>query len=477
MMINILGSSRRGCDGVNRRDALTVGGLSLFGGLTLPNLLKGAEHAGRPRSEQSLPTGPAKSVILLNLFGGPPSQDMFDMKPAAPANVRGEFSPIDTVIPGLQICELMPEIAKIMDRATLIRTYSHKYNSHNPYNVLTGFDGGNDRENYFAKRTDHPGMGSVLQYLNIGARDVPRYVMMPAFPGYTQSLRRAGPYGGYLGASYDPLFTVCDPKVERESKNDYDPVVAYGQPVLPSLDELPSINADRLDRRKSLLQQIDDQVAQFDKSRATKSMSAFQQQVFQILTGSKTRNAFDLSQEPDEVRDKYGRHLWGSSMLIARRLVEAGSTFITIHWESVGKNHWDLHGNNFGMLRSHLPQLDQLVPSLVKDLEERGLLNSTLVVIMGEMGRTPRVNSKAGRDHWPQCGFSLLFGGGLKPGFVLGRTDNQAAYPVDRPVSAGDMVATIYHQLGINSELTVPDLTGRPIPISHGGEPVFEVIA
>lgn len=476
-MLRILGHGQSGCDHVNRREALTVGGLSLFGGVTLPNLLAASEHTAIPSATPRLPSGPTKSVILVNLFGGPPHQDMFDMKPQAPENIRGELSPIDTVVPGLQICELLPETAKIMDRATLIRTYSHKYNSHNPYNVLTGFDGGNDQQNYFAKRTDHPGMGAVLQYLNIGATDVPRYVTMPAFPGYTQSLRRAGPYGGYLGAQYDPLFTVCDPKVERESKGDYDPVVAYGQPELPSLDELPAITADRLDRRKSLLQQIDEQVAQLDRSRASDSMSAFQQQVFKLLTGSKTRLAFDLSQEPDDVRDRYGRHLWGSSLLIARRLVEAGSTFTTIHWESKGKQHWDLHANNFGMLKSHLPQLDQMIPSLILDLEQRGLLDSTLVVVMGEMGRTPRVNAKAGRDHWPQCGFSLLFGGGTKRGFVLGKTDSQAAYPTDRPVSAGDMVATIYHLLGVNSAQTVPDLSDRPISISHGGEPVHEVIA
>lgn len=476
-MLRILGHGRNCCDGLKRREALTVGGLSLFSGLSLPTLLRASEHAAIPSRTPVLPSGPAKSVILVNLFGGPPHQDMFDLKPKAPENVRGEFSGIDTTVPGLQICELLPETAKVMDRASLIRTYSHKYNSHNPYNVLTGFDGGNDRENYFAKRTDHPGMGAILQHLNIGATDVPRYVMMPAFPGYTQALRRAGPYGGYLGSQYDPLFTVCDPKVERESKDDYDPVVAMGQPVLPSLDELPSVTTDRLDRRKSLLTQIDEQVAQLEGARSSLSMTHFQKQVFTILTGSRTRLAFDLEQEPDDVRDQYGRNIWGSSMLIARRLVEAGSTFITIHWESKGKNHWDLHANNFGMLKSHLPQLDQMVPSLIRDLDDRGLLDSTLVVVMGEMGRTPRVNAKSGRDHWPQCGFSLLFGGGTKRGFVLGKTDAQAAWPVDRPVSAGDMVATIYQQLGVDPRLTVPDLSGRPIHISHGGAPVHEIIA
>ncbi|MBM81824.1 MAG: hypothetical protein CMJ78_14705 [Planctomycetaceae bacterium] len=465
----------RGRDGISRREVMQVGGLSLFGSLTLPQLLRSAQAAGVSKPE-SLP-GPAKSVILLNLFGGPPHMDMFDLKPNAPANIRGEMSPIDTSVPGLQICELLPQTAQLMDRASLIRTYSHNYNSHNPYNVLTGFDGGNDRENYFAKRTDHPSIGSICQYLDIGAEDVPRYVMMPAFPGYTQSLRRAGPYGGYLGSQYDPLFTVCDPKVARESKDDYDPVVAYGEPVLPSLEELTDVTANRLDRRQSLLDQLDANVKAVEGSRAAQSMTRFQEQVFSILTAPKTRNAFDLSRESDRTRDRYGRNLWGSSMLIARRLVEAGTTFITIHWESKGKNHWDLHGNNFGMLRSHLPQLDQLTGALIPDLEERGLLDSTLVVIMGEMGRTPRINGKSGRDHWPQCGFSLIFGGGTKRGMVLGKTDKQAAYPTDRPVSAGDVTATIYHALGVDPTLTVDDLSGRPIHVSHGGEPVWEILA
>ena len=185
-----------------------------------------------------------------------------------------------------------------------------------------------------------------------------------------------------------------------------------------------------------------------------------------------------LSQsETEEMRDRYGRNIWGSSCLIARRLVEAGSTFVTVHWESKGKNHWDLHGNNFGMLKVQLPQLDRLTKALVLDLEERNLLDQTLVVIMGEMGRTPTINKNSGRDHWPQCGFSLLFGGGTKRGFVLGKTDKHAGYPVDRPVSAGDMVATIYELLGVDPHMTVDDLSGRPVYISHGGQPASEVIA
>ncbi|MBP88863.1 MAG: hypothetical protein CMJ64_19480 [Planctomycetaceae bacterium] len=467
-MLKIVGSPTKACDGVTRRELMRVGALSLFGGVSLPNLL---------RASRSVREGSAKSVILINLFGGPPHQDMFDLKPDAPENVRGEFKPIETSVPGTQICELLPEIAKIMDRATLIRTYSHRYNSHNPYNVLTGFDGGNDRENYFAKATDHPSIGSVCQFLDIGTNDIPRYVLMPAFPGYTQALRRAGPYGGYLGSQYDPLFTVCDPKLAREAKGDYDAVEAIGTPTPPSLGALPELTASRLDRRQSLLQQLDAGVRSFEASVASRRMNEFKSKAFSLLSSSKTRAAFDVASEAQQVRDRYGSNLWGSSTLIARRLVEAGSTFITVNWESKGANHWDLHQNNFGMLKVHLPQLDRLVSALVRDLEERSLLDQTLVVVMGEMGRTPTVNKNTGRDHWPQCGFSLLFGGGTKRGCVVGETDKHAAYPVERPVSAGDMVATIYELLGVDPQLTVEDLSGRPERIAHGGQPVREAIA
>lgn len=455
-------------DGLTRRELLRVGGLSLFGGLTLPQFLAAGE---------AHPAAKAKSVILLNLFGGPPHQDMFDLKPDAPANVRGEFKPIATSVPGTQVCELLPNIAKLMDRATLIRTYSHKYNSHNPYNVLTGFDGGKDAENYFAKRTDHPSIGSICHFRNVGRDDVPRYVTMPAFPGYSQALRRAGPYGGYLGSQYDPLFTVCDPRYERESKGDYDCVIPQGIPTPPSLGALPDLTADRLEQRYSLMEQLDRDLIAAEQSGTIARMDGLKQKAFSLLSSSKTRNAFDVSQESEATRAEYGPSLWGSSVLIARRLVEAGSTFVTVHWEAKRGNHWDLHENNFGMLRAQLPVLDQIVNALVRDLEQRGLLDQTLVVVMGEMGRSPQVNGKAGRDHWPQCGFSLLFGGGTKRGVVVGRTDKQAAWPADRPVSAGDLVATIYQLLGIPPTWTVPDLEGRPIPISHGGSPVKEAMA
>ena len=300
-MLRVLGERRSACDGVTRREAIRVGGLGLFGSVSLPAFLHAANQ-----QQTDLPQR-AKSVVVINLFGGPPLMDMFDLKPNAPKNIRGEMIGTPSAIPGLPICSLMPGIAGLMDEATLIRTYSHKYNSHNPYNVLPGFDGGNDAENYFAKRSAHPSMGSICQHLDIGPRDVPRYVLMPAFPGYGQSLRRAGPYGGYLGSRYDPLFTVCEPKWDRKGNGDYDPVLAHGAPLLPSLGELPAVTADRLDRRRSLLDQFDTRLRGIDKTGSVDGMTKFQQQVFGLLTSPKTRAAFDLSRESKTGRDRYGK--------------------------------------------------------------------------------------------------------------------------------------------------------------------------
>ena len=474
-MLRLLSGASQTCDGTTRRELLRVGALSMFGGLTLPRLLQ-AEAQQPPR-----PDGRAKAVILLNLFGGPSHLDMFDPKPAAPSEIRGEFQAIATSVPGVQICEHLPRTAASLHRATLIRTHSHPYNSHNPYNVLTGFSGGNDAENYFAKPTDHPSMGSVMQYAGLRSQDVPSYVMMPAHPGYSQSLRRAGPYGGYLGAQFDPAITLCDPKFSREAdpeKNSYDPIPPIGEPQLPSVDTLPDLSVERLNRRRSLLAQVEASVSRVERSSAVDGLDRFQREAFDLLTSSRTRRAFDLSQEPLEVRERYGQDLYGNCLLAARRLVETGVRFIAVHTESRGAGHWDSHENNFGMLRSyHLPTLDQIYVTLVDDLEGRGLLESTLVVVMGEMGRSPRVNAKAGRDHWPQCGFVLLTGGGARQGFVYGRSDKQGAWPADHPVSSGDIVATIYQLMGVDPAMTVPDMTGRPIYVSHGGAPIWEVIA
>ena len=463
-MLRVLGNKSTACDGLNRREAMQVGGLSLFSGLTLPNLLS-ADDRG---------LGRAKSVILVNLFGGPPHMDMFDLKPNAPEETRGEMKSTSTSVPGLQICDLMPQIATIMDRATLIRTYSHRYNSHNPYNVLTGFDGGSDRDNYFSKVTDHPGIGTVCQYFGMGRDDIAPYVMMPAFPGYSQALRRAGPYGGYLGPGFDPLFTQIEPTLAKEGlEGDYEPTIASGVPTPPSVAELPDLTVDRLSERKTLLQQIDSGLSAIEKRGPVQRMGKFRDRAFQLLTSTKTRSAFDIDQEDTETRDRYGSHIWGNSALIARRLVEAGCRVVTLNF-----GRWDFHSNNFKELKNkYLPLWDQGVTALVEDLHERGLDSDVSFVAWGEFGRTPKINKNAGRDHWPQVGGALLAGGGMRAGQVIGSTDRLGEGPKDRPVHFGEVVSTLYHNMGINAPIsTVKDLQGRPHYLVDGHQPMKELV-
>jgi hypothetical protein len=475
VMLTLLGNSRHCCDGLSRRELMRVGALACFGGLFLPSLAPAAKGTARRAP------GKARSVILLDLFGGPSHLDTFDPKPDAPAEVRGEFAAIATSLPGVLVSEHLPCTARWLRRTSLIRTVSHGYNSHNPYAVMTGFTGGNDRDDYYAKPTNHPSMGSVLKYLEIGRpRGLPGYVCLPAFPGYSQGLRRAGPYGGYLGSQYDPFCSACDPKFAGtldENRDFYShTIVPMGDPQLPALG--PELTVNALDRRRSLLQQVDARTRSLDSSAATNLMSHRQREAFELLLSPAARRAFDLGKEPPPLRDHYGRGLFGSCVLLARRLVEAGVTFVTIHTEAKPNGHWDTHENNFNMLQHVLlPFLDRAVAALLEDLDGRGLLETTLVLVTGDMGRTPRVNKKAGRDHWPQCGFCLLAGGGVKEGLVYGTSDRQGAYPKDRPVSPGDLVATVYQLTGADPERTIPDQSGQPIPIAHGGKPIWDILA
>jgi len=474
-MLRVLGRGQTTvCDGTTRREVLRVGGLSLFGSMTLPRLL-------RAKEQDPARVARAQSIILVNLFGGPSHIDMFDMKPDAPAEIRGEYKPIPTSLPGLHICEHMPRLAKWMHKGTLIRSVTHGYNSHNPYALLTGFTEGNDRENYYAKRTDHPGIAAVCQYLGLGPRDLPCSVFLPALPGYSQGLRRAGPYGGYLGRQYDPLFTDCAPKFDREfdqNKSFYEANAPQGEPRLPTVDALPDLTIDRFRSRTRMLDEVDRQLAGFERSREFATLDHFQSKAIELLTSSRARHAFDLASEPEEVRKLYGKSLFGTSLLVARKLVEAGVTFVGMTTESRGSGHRDTHEKNFSLMKDfNLPNLDEISAGLLEDLEQRGLLETTLVVIMGEMGRAPRVNPKAGRDHWPQCGFALFFGAGVKEGFIHGSSDRIGAHVADHPVTPGDLIATMYHLLGVDSQMSVLDLTGRPIPIAHGGMPITEILA
>jgi hypothetical protein len=469
-MLNLLGRGAKTCDGVTRREMLQAGALSLFAGLTLPRLLR----AGGGK----LPAGKARSVIMFNLLGGPSHQDMFDLKPSAPLEIRGKFKPIATSVTGIRICEHLPKTARLMHKACLIRTFTHSFNSHDPLPFMTGYT--DDRFLDQAKPSDPPDIGAICQYLGRGKKGLPGAVCMPCYPGWGEAWKRRGPYGGFLGSQYDPLFTRCAPTFDRKPKVPYyDPVMPMGEPLLPSLDTLPDMTVSRLDGRRNLLSSVDSALSRVS-SASVEKLDKVRQRAFDMLTSSRTRLAFDLSKEPPAMRERSGRHLTGSCLLVARRLVEAGTPFVSVHQEIFGGNghSYDMHENNFGMLEGfNLPLLDQVYSALITDLEARGLLDSTLVVVMGEMGRSPRVNAKAGRDHWPQCGFSLWTGGGVNAGSVYGETDKHAAYPVSRPVSPGDLVATIYQALGIDPHTMVPGRDGRPIPIAHGGQVLRGVLA
>ena len=468
-MLRVLGHPTAACDGITRRDLLRAGSLAILTGSAACGYA-GARTPAKPQ------TAKANSVILIDLFGGPSHIDTFDPKPDAPDGIRGEFNTIPTVLPGVRVCEHLPLLARRLDKLAVVRSVTHKYNSHNPYGVMTGYDGGHDQTDYFARPTNHPSVPSVCQFFGVGrGHDLPGYVMLPAFPGYSQGLRRAGPYGGYLGPKFDPVFSTADTFSGKDTSSDkdfYNPdIKPLGEPRLPKIES--GLTLDALNDRRSLVQQLDSKSAAFD----AKGHDVRRNAAFDLLLSPKAKSAFDLSQEPLKLRERYGRDVFGQSALLARRLVEAGVTFVTIHTEAKPNGHWDTHENNFAMLKGLLlPFLDRAVSALVDDLSERGLLEDTLIVVTGDMGRTPRVNGKAGRDHWPQCGFCLFAGGGTKPGVVHGTTDKIAAFPSDHPVSAGDLVATVYHLVGVDPDGMVPDHTNRPQHIAHGGKPIRGIL-
>jgi hypothetical protein len=476
-MITMLGSPRRCCDGLTRRETLKAGALTVLGGFGLSDFLR-AEERGQLRP------GKAKSVILLYLLGGAATQDMWDLKPNAAAEVRGEFKPIPTNAPGIQICEHLPRMAKWMHKAALVRSVNHKAGCHNCLPIYTGFE--QPMPDQHPRDTDPPSMGSVCEYLNKKAGDLPAYVYMPCWLGWGQVFRRAGPYAGFLGKRYDALTTECNPYGDKDApptKPGY-PRVVRGTPILPDGLTGGELTLDRLNQRRSLLQQVDDQLRRAESQPALAQYDRTQQRAFQLITSAKTRAAFDLKKEDPRLVDRYGQTLFGHSTLIARRLVEAGVRFVNVTWDlfwdrvQIDYDAWDTHNRNFHILRENkLPYLDQTYTALMDDLERRGLLDETLVVIMSEMGRTPKINGNAGRDHWTHCYSVMLAGAGIRGGSVYGASDAQAAYVKDKPASTGDICATIYHCLGIDPDMTVNDRAGRPVPVAHGGQPIRDILA
>lgn len=477
-MLTMLGSPRRCCDGFTRRETLRAGALSAMGGFGLPQMLQ-AEQSGLIKDAK------AKNVIFIFLLGGAATQDMYDLKPNAPSEVRGEFKPIPTTVPGIEVCEHLPKFAQLAHQFAFIRSVNHKAGCHNCLPCYTGFDV--IPPDQHPRPTDAPSIGSVLQYLSGENTETPQYVYMPNWLGWGQSFRRAGPYGGFLGKQFDALTTECIPFYDKDSfaPSPGTPQIVRGAPVLPSTSLEDGMTIDRLNTRRSLLSQIDierrrmDQFASVDSS----SYQRNQRQAFDILTSSAMRQAFDLSQEDPKMVDRYGQTLFGNSTLIARRLIEAGVRFVNVTWDlfwgpvNVDYDAWDTHNNNFNILKKNkLPGFDQTMFALMTDLQERGLLDETLIVVTSEMGRTPRINANSGRDHWTNCYGSLLAGAGIRGGTVYGASDTQAAYVADNPVRPADLLATIYRTLGIDPATRVPDQTGRPIEIAQGGHEIFDVM-
>ncbi|MGH9338904.1 MAG: DUF1501 domain-containing protein [Acidobacteriota bacterium] len=424
-----------------RRDFIKVGSLGLFG-LGLRDYLALKSLTAAPVS--SAAGSGERSVIVVWLSGGPPQMDTFDMKPDAPAEVRSLFKPIPTNVAGIQVCEHMPRIAGIADKLAIIRSMtSREANHERAINyLLTG---------YLPLQTlEFPSMGSVIAREQGSRNGLPPYVTVPnIFPSF-------GP--GFLGGEYGP-FIAGDPNESGYRVRDLN---------LPT-----DIDWSRVTNRQWLLSQIDEQFRRLDAENEFQTVDAFHEKAYDLMRSTVAKNAFDIHAEPEEVRNRYGRTPVGQGCLMARRLVEAGVRFVTV---SKGWLNWDTHGNNFNTLEKLLlPELDMAYSALIEDLHERGLLESTLVVLMGEFGRTPKINAQAGRDHWSKAFSIVLSGAGVKGGQVIGATDKEAAEVVEHPCQVEDLVATIYDRVGIDFTQEYETPIGRPVRLSNGGKVISQL--
>lgn len=442
---------------LTRRQILQVGAAGIAG-LTLPNLLR-AQSEHRDFARQAM----ADACIVIYLNGGPSHLDMWDMKPDTPAEVRGPFKPIPSSVPGLSVGEHMPRMAKIMHLSTVVRSMHHSVNNAHAaavYAALTGHDRGELGGG--AKPTDYPAIGSVLGMCRPPATPVVSHVCMP----FITKEGAGGPpqpgfFGGWLGRAHDPLFILRNPN---------EPNFA-----LPELSPGVDVDSQRMASRRSLLGNMETRSV---NDRQLQDMNAFQAKAFDLLTSEATRKAFELHREPAQIRDQYGRNIYGQSVLLARRLIEAGTRTACISWAPDANATWDTHGNNFNKLKNELlPQLDMAVSALLSDLEARGMLQRTVVAIMGDFGRTPKINGNAGRDHWNFCYSLMLAGGGFKKGYVHGASDRIGARPSLNPLGPADIIATIYRCLGIPNDLEMQDRLQRPFVLCPWGEPVRELLA
>jgi len=435
---------------LSRRHCLQVGYSGLLG-LGLNSLLRPSISCGATVDAAVTPR--AKSLIIVFCTGAISHHDTLDMKPNAPVEIRGEFNPIPTSVAGTQICEHLPKLATLAHKYALVRTLSHKDNNHlmSTHHVLTGHLQPGAFFDKVASRDDWPCYSSGCEYLRPRSDGIPSGVNLPTFL-MSSPLTWPGQHAGFLGPKYDPWQIVGDPN-SRDFKVD-------------ALTLAQEIDHQRLDQRRSLLRTLD-QEAKISNDVTAARMTEDQKLAFTMLSSGKLTQAFELNREQDSVRDRYGRHSFGQSLLLARRLVEAGVPVIQANMGPV--QNWDSHGTIFKTLKDRLvPPLDQSVSALLEDLDERGLLNDTMVMMIGEFGRTPKINNDGGRDHWGPCFTGLFAGAGVQGGKVIGRTDEIAAYPDSVAFSPDDIGATIYTALGIDPESIVHDRIGRPVHLNTG---------
>jgi len=444
---------------LNRRSVLRIGGMGLLG-LTMPKIFA-AEEAAKAKKI----VAKARSVIFLFQWGGPSHLETFDMKPDAPSGIRGFHTPMSSSADGIQVNSLLPKTAKIMDKVTLIRSMTHTMKNHNSagYYALSGHAPPSDDQRLKDTPDLFPAYTSVVDTLAPSRGEVPTAVHMPYV--VSDGTQTPGQFASFLGKAHDPFLVTNDP-------ND-------AHFALPELSLPEGITFERLAARREMQKLVDAQSRLMDYSAAAQGLDGYYEKALAMLHSTQVREAFDLNKEPAAVREAYGRTTYGQSCLLARRLVEAGVKFVTVTFDpSIGGQStttggWDTHGFNdtrmFPIIeKRHLPMTEQTLPTLLNDLEVRGLLKDTLVVFVGEFGRTPRINKSLSRDHWPQCYTALLAGAGVKKGFVYGASDKHGEHPAENAVKPDDLAATMYHLLGLDPHTEVRDVADRPVPVSYG---------
>ena len=502
-MLKILGSLNPFRGPLDRREAMRIGGLGALS-LSLPQwwALKDLHAADE---QVSATFGRAKQIILLYLQGAATQFETWDPKPDAPEQIRGKWSAASTAVPGTMICDQLPKLSRLTDRLAIIRSMTHEFNNHSNLYTLTGYPAVDFTSETNPQDSRHyPFFGSILDYLSDEQfpgqmPPVPRNIGVPfQFSSFSPVFRRAGPYGAFLGTGYDPVWTEFEGEATRKA-----PRVSFFQRLNdvevadPFLGITPEsrlriskearlreeLTIDRLDKRLSLLKQLEREARRLDETAPARSVNRYRDMAYSLMTSPELRNALEIGNEPMSLREQYGMNLFGQSVLSGRRLLEAGCRLVSVYWDEykIVNTAWDTHFNHFSRLGDELlPGFDAAVSSLIVDLEQRGMLEETLVMCLSEHGRTPQINNAdrgGGRNHWSRAYSVMLAGAGIKPGVVVGASDERGAFVKDRPVSPEDILATMYHLSGIDPERTIPDRLSRPVRLVQEGHIVPELLS